>query len=121
LYDPYPLSADAPLPQPEGGGGTSFQPFFAALAQESTTSSSERLAVYLTDGYGDFLAPPPDGPVLWMIAPGGLTSEEFPFGEVARGVRAGAMPNWPAPPATPRAIRRTWDGREPALPPVRPQ
>ena len=84
LYGPYPLSTDAPLPQPEGGGGTSFRPFFAALAQESATPSSERLAVYLTDGYGDFPAPPPDGPVLWVVAPGGLASEQFPFGEVAR-------------------------------------
>ena len=84
LYGPYPLGADAPLSQPEGGGGTSFRPFFAALAQESATPSSAPLAVYLTDGYGDFPAQPPDGPVLWVVAPGGLASEEFPFGEVAR-------------------------------------
>ncbi len=84
LYGPYPLGTDAPLPKPEGGGGTSFQPFFAALAQESATSPGERLAVYLTDGNGDFPAQPPAGPVLWVVAPGGLTSEEFPFGEVAR-------------------------------------
>lgn len=84
LYGPYPLGADAPLPKPEGGGGTSFRPFFAALARESATPSGERLAVYLTDGYGDFPAQSPDGPVLWVVAPGGLASEEFPFGEVAR-------------------------------------
>ena len=84
MYGPYPLGADAPLPQPEGGGGTSFRPFFAALARESATSSGERLAVYLTDGYGDFSAQPPDDPVLWVVAPGGLASEAFPFGEVAR-------------------------------------
>lgn len=84
LYGPYPLSTDTPLSQPQGGGGTSFLPFFAALAQESATPSSAPLAVYLTDGYGDFPAQPPDGPVLWVVAPGGLASEEFPFGEVAR-------------------------------------
>jgi predicted metal-dependent peptidase len=84
LYGPYPLSTDTPLPQPQGGGGTSFRPFFAALARESATPADERLAVYLTDGYGDFPAQPPDGPVLWVVAPGGLANEEFPFGEVAR-------------------------------------
>ncbi len=84
LYGPYPLDADTPLPKPEGGGGTSFLPFFAALARESATSSGERLAVYLTDGYGNFPAQPPGDPVLWVVAPGGLASEEFPFGEVAR-------------------------------------
>jgi predicted metal-dependent peptidase len=84
LYGPYPLGADTPLPPPQGGGGTSFRPFFAALARESATPAGERLAVYLTDGYGDFPAQPPDGPVLWVVAPGGLANEEFPFGEVAR-------------------------------------
>lgn len=84
VYGPYALDADQPLPKPEGGGGTSFRPFFAALAQESATRSGERLAVYLTDGYGDFPDAPPDGPVLWVVAPGGLASKEFPFGEVAR-------------------------------------
>jgi len=87
LYGPYDLSADTPLPQPEGGGGTSFLPFFAVLAQESATPSGERFAVYLTDGYGDFPAQPPDCPVLWVVAPGGLVSEQFPFGEVARLVQ----------------------------------
>lgn len=72
------------MPKPQGGG-TSFRPFFTALAQEeSAKRSREQLAVYLTEGYGDFPDAPPDGPVLWVVAPGGLVSAAFPFGEVAR-------------------------------------
>ena len=85
LAGPYSLSGDTPLPAPVGGGGTSFEPFFKALAQETdATIRSERLAVYLTDGYGDFPVEPPDIEVLWVVAPGGLENNRFPFGEVVR-------------------------------------
>ena len=93
LYGPYPLGADAPLPQPEGGGGTSFRPFFAALAQESATPAGERLAVYLTDGYGDF-------------RPSCRTARccgwSRPAGWRARSFRLGKWPGW-----SNRAICRT--------------
>jgi predicted metal-dependent peptidase len=40
--------------------------------------------VYLTDGFGSFPKKAPDQPVLWVVTPGGLTSENFPFGSVVR-------------------------------------
>ena len=42
------------------------------------------VAVYLTDGYGCFPRERPLIPVLWVVTPGGLSSEDFPFGEVIR-------------------------------------
>lgn len=66
---------------PQGGGGTDFKPFFAHLEQQSPENS---VAVYLTDGYGDFPAQAPNVPVLWVVTAGGLESQMFPFGEVAR-------------------------------------
>ena len=41
------------------------------------------MAVYLTDGYGDF----PDQsliPTLWLVTHDGLEKESFPFGEIIR-------------------------------------
>ncbi len=66
---------------PIGGGGTDFNPFFKHLEQQQPENS---VAVYLTDGYGDFPALPPNIPVLWVVTPGGLENAQFPFGEVAR-------------------------------------
>jgi predicted metal-dependent peptidase len=40
--------------------------------------------VYLTDGFGTFPSNTPDHPVLWVVTPGGLASESFSFGNVAR-------------------------------------
>jgi predicted metal-dependent peptidase len=40
--------------------------------------------VYLTDGFGTFPNKTPDHPVLWVVTPGGLESENFPFGNVVR-------------------------------------
>jgi predicted metal-dependent peptidase len=66
---------------PVGGGGTDFKPFFAMLEQQNPENS---VAVYLTDGYGDFPAHAPNLPVLWVVTAGGLDTPAFPFGEVAR-------------------------------------
>ncbi len=66
---------------PIGGGGTDFQPFFKHL---ETLNLENSVAVYLTDGFGDFPSLLPSIPVLWVVTPGGLESEQFPFGEVAR-------------------------------------
>lgn len=82
LYGPYPFAADQPLPEAKGGGGTSFRPFFEHL--EKAAGQTTPLAIYFTDGYGEFPARPPDFPVLWVVAPGGLESCRFQFGEVAR-------------------------------------
>ena len=41
------------------------------------------ISVYLTDGYGSF---PEETSLetLWVITPGGIKSEDIPFGEVCR-------------------------------------
>ncbi len=83
LYGPYSLEANQEMPQPEGGGGTSFVPFFEALTREAAPEG-EGFCVYLTDGFGTFPTEPSPWPTLWVVAPGGLASEEFPWGEVAR-------------------------------------
>ena len=80
LHGPYPLAAGQTVPPPTGGGGTNFAPFFDHLAAE-TRGWSPLVAVYLTDGYGDFPRTAPQFPVLWVIAPGGLSPADFPFGE----------------------------------------
>jgi predicted metal-dependent peptidase len=67
--------------EPQGGGGTDFKPFFDHL---ETQNLEHAVAVYLTDGYGDFPNQTPPCPTLWIVAPGGLPSEHFPFGEIAR-------------------------------------
>jgi predicted metal-dependent peptidase len=85
LYGPYELAKDTAVPTPEGGGGTTFVPFFEWLAEHpSERAHIERLAVYLTDGYGEFPEEPPEEPVLWVVTGDGLESDGFPFGEVAR-------------------------------------
>ena len=42
------------------------------------------MAVYLTDGLGDFPPLEPEIPVLWAVTPGGLDDSGFPFGQVLR-------------------------------------
>ncbi len=81
LFGPYALDISTPLPQPQGGGGTSFVSFFEAVQTQTSTSG---LCIYLTDGYGNFPSLAPALSVLWVVVAGGLESEEFPFGEVVR-------------------------------------
>jgi predicted metal-dependent peptidase len=69
-----------------GGGGTDFCPFFTELESVATKDASEGVAIYLTDGHGRFPAKPPRLPVLWVVVPGGLPLEKFPFGETVRMV-----------------------------------
>lgn len=82
-YGPYPISVIRKIPRPEGGGGTDFRPFFQA-AMEAWSGDQEAICVYLTDGYGDFPEEAPQVPVLWVIVPGGLPSEDIPYGEICR-------------------------------------
>jgi predicted metal-dependent peptidase len=82
-HGPFPLAAHGDLPPPIGGGGTDFRPFFAAVAERRNPYETA-VCVYLTDGYGDFPAAPPDLPVLWVVTPGGRSLEAFPFGEAVR-------------------------------------
>ena len=78
VYGPYDLEGNS---KPEGGGGTDFRPFFAAIRDSDLENA---VAVYLTDGYGEFPDAAPDLQVLWIVTPGGLESERFAFGEVVR-------------------------------------
>jgi predicted metal-dependent peptidase len=83
-YGPYSLSNDSEIPQPIGGGGTSFVPFFEKVKERHTDWHSDGVCVYLTDGYGTFPQAPPALPVLWVVTPGGLDLAKFPFGEAVR-------------------------------------
>jgi predicted metal-dependent peptidase len=83
LYGPHRLTAHGEIPQPQGGGGTDFRPFFTAIA-ERHDAREPAVCVYLTDGYGDFPADPPELPVLWVVTAGGRALDAFPFGEAAR-------------------------------------
>jgi predicted metal-dependent peptidase len=82
-YGPYTISDIREIPRPVGGGGTDFRPFFRAV-MEAWCGDQEAICVYLTDGYGDFPEEMPQLPVLWVIVPGGLPSEEVPYGDVCR-------------------------------------
>lgn len=82
-YGPYSLEGETTIPQPVGGGGTSFIPFFEKVNAQLDWHSTQ-ICVYLTDGYGDFPLTPPEIPVLWVVTPGGLALEAFPFGETVR-------------------------------------
>jgi predicted metal-dependent peptidase len=82
-YGPYSLTPDSSIPKPVGGGGTSFVPFFEKVSANRDWHSSG-VCVYLTDGYGTFPEEPPPLPVLWVVTPGGLGLEHFPFGEAVR-------------------------------------
>ncbi|MDJ0773021.1 MAG: VWA-like domain-containing protein [Mastigocoleus sp. MO_167.B18] len=83
VYGPYQLEAHAAIPKPEGGGGTSFIPFFEKVAT-SWDGQNQAVCVYLTDGYGTFPEWKPELPVLWVVTPGGAETEDFPFGEAVR-------------------------------------
>lgn len=82
-YGPYSLSNPSEIPRPVGGGGTSFVPFFDKVNTNRDWYTTG-VCVYLTDGYGTFPAEPPSLPVLWVVTPGGLALEQFPFGEAVR-------------------------------------
>jgi predicted metal-dependent peptidase len=83
LYGPYTIQPDSELPKPIGGGGTDFRPFFDYLEQHADRHTTA-VAIYLTDGYGDFPKQPPAIPTLWVVTPGGKDVDGFPFGEVIR-------------------------------------
>ncbi|QPN59712.1 hypothetical protein H8F24_17440 [Synechococcus sp. CBW1002] len=82
-YGPYELMEDSELPAPEGGGGTDFRPFFKQV-QKTWSREKRAVCVYLTDGFGDFPKQEPELPTLWVVVPGGLENDEFPWGEVVR-------------------------------------
>lgn len=83
LHGPYKLDKEAAIPPPQGGGGTSFRPFFKAIAEQAA-SQNDDLCIYLTDGFGDFPQEAPDYPVMWVLVPGGVHNAQMPFGDVMR-------------------------------------
>jgi len=82
-YGPYNIDSKTSLPPPQGGGGTSFIPFFSIVA-DNWDGLSSAVCVYLTDGYGFFPDKEPELPVLWVVTPGGLDISQFPFGEAVK-------------------------------------
>ncbi len=82
-YGPYQLSVGTELPQPKGGGGTTFQPFFHTV-EATLDDTNNGVYVYLTDGYGTFPTNPPSLPVLWVLSAGGINVDKVPFGEAVR-------------------------------------
>ena len=83
LYGPYPMRANTPIPTPQGGGGTDFRPFFEAIRGHAF-GWGRSVAIYLTDGWGNFPAHPSKIPTLWVVTPGGIDLDKFPFGEAIR-------------------------------------
>ena len=83
VYGAYELNPDSDIPQPQGGGGTSFVPFFSKVSH-GWDGMTTAVCVYLTDGYGTFPDTAPELPVLWVVTPGGLDLSQFPFGETVR-------------------------------------
>ncbi len=83
IHATHALTANSPVPLPEGGGGTSFVPFFDRI-NEIWDGHTQTVCIYLTDGYGEFPQREPLVPTLWVVTPGGLDLASFPFGEAAR-------------------------------------
>ena len=82
LSGPFTLESDDCIPEPIGGGGTSFVPFFEEVNRQE--HSAAEVLVYLTDGYGVFPPKASSEDVLWVVPGDGLPEEKFPFGEVIR-------------------------------------
>jgi predicted metal-dependent peptidase len=80
---PYSIALNEPLPPAQGGGGTSFVPFFDRV-NETWDGHTQAICIYLTDGYGEFPTHIPSLPTLWVVTPGGLDLARFPFGEAVR-------------------------------------
>ena len=85
LYGPYQVNEVNDIPNPEGGGGTSFAEFFAAVASNPSSAGLREhfLAIYMTDGYALF-PEQPDFPILWVLTSGGIDCEAVPYGSVAK-------------------------------------
>ena len=75
VYGPYEVTTVADIPKAQGGGGTSFVPFFEKV------KDSIGCKIYMTDGYGYF----PEEEVantLWVALPGTTPATGFPWGTV---------------------------------------
>ena len=83
IYGPYTLENGVDQAPPQGGGGTDFEVFYEEVVGHLDDREVD-LVVYFTDGFGDFPTVEPSIETLWVVTFGGLESEVFPFGEVAR-------------------------------------
>ncbi|WP_221801485.1 DUF2201 family putative metallopeptidase [Oceanobacter mangrovi] len=77
LNGPHLLQRNQPLPQPVGDGGTSFVPYFNFLATEYSLLERPSVAIYFTDGFGEFPAEPPDIDVLWVVPPRSFDQAQY--------------------------------------------
>ena len=85
LSGPFEISSFEEIPLLEGGGGTSFKPFFKYLEKENNNlMGSHKISIYLTDGYEEFPTFTPKNPVMWLVSKDGEETSKFPFGEVVR-------------------------------------
>lgn len=87
IHESYSLTATSTVPIPQGGGGTSFVPFFERV-EEIWDGHTQAVCIYLTDGYGEFPTAAPELPTLWVVPSGGLDLSSFPFGEAVRLVES---------------------------------
>ena len=83
IYGPYELSEQLDEMMPRGGGGTNFDVFYEKVVNNKHQSELD-LVVYFTDGFGDFPTQEPGAETMWVVTFGGLDSDSFPFGTVAR-------------------------------------
>lgn len=83
LLGPYEIEGYEVVAEPRGGGGTDFRPFFAHVAQD-VGSPAHKVLVYLTDGYGRFPTTEPTVETVWVVTPGGLKEDQFPFGRIVK-------------------------------------
>ncbi len=83
VYGPYSMDSTFKLPPIHGGGGTDFRDLFR-IAEQQRSPFNDTLCIYMTDGDGKFPDQIPSMPVLWVVCDGGLETNVFPFGEVAR-------------------------------------
>lgn len=83
IYGPYELAGCGNNSCPRGGGGTDFSVFYENVVNNYADNELD-LVVYFTDGYGKFPENIPSVETLWIVTFGGLESEFFPYGVVAR-------------------------------------
>lgn len=83
IYGPYELEKGIDISTPKGGGGTDFSVFYENIVNRLDDNELD-VIVYFTDGYGEFPKNIPAVETLWVVTSGGLESEHFPFGQVAR-------------------------------------
>ncbi len=83
VHGPYSLDQTVRLPVIRGGGGTDFIELLQTV-ERNRKAFEDLLCIYMTDGLGNFPRQAPEFPVLWVVSNGGLDSDAFPFGEVAR-------------------------------------